>query len=75
MNGNVYEFIVINKLHPHSQQIYDCLVHLIREAGIVGCMSDDPASGDNFILGAEFGSWVYFVNENSLSISLRSFSL
>lgn len=55
VNGNVYEFFVRDKLHPHSKQIYDCLAHLTREAGIVGCISFDPAFGDNFILGAEFG--------------------
>ncbi|KAK2979910.1 hypothetical protein RJ640_029573 [Escallonia rubra] len=31
LNGNVNEFIIRDKSHPHSRQIYECLVQLTRQ--------------------------------------------
>ncbi|CAN4119740.1 unnamed protein product [Withania somnifera] len=28
VNGNIFEFIVRDKIHPQSDQIYECLIHL-----------------------------------------------
>ncbi|XP_060216167.1 pentatricopeptide repeat-containing protein At2g22410, mitochondrial [Lycium barbarum] len=35
VNGNLCEFIVRDKTHPQSDQIYECLVHLTGHMGIV----------------------------------------
>ncbi|XP_040995468.1 pentatricopeptide repeat-containing protein At2g22410, mitochondrial [Juglans microcarpa x Juglans regia] len=39
VNGIAYEFIVRDKSHPQSEQIYECLVHLTRQSELVGCIS------------------------------------
>lgn len=54
VNGTVHEFIVRDKSHPQSKQIYDCLVELTRQMELVGSISEVPAFWDNFHLGAEF---------------------
>ncbi|KAG2671200.1 hypothetical protein I3760_14G123000 [Carya illinoinensis] len=38
VNGIAYEFIVRDKSHPQSEQIYECLVHLTRQSELVGCI-------------------------------------
>lgn len=54
VNGSVYEFIVRDKSHPHSKQIYDCLFQLTRQMEPVGGISEFPALWDAFLLGDEF---------------------
>ncbi|KAI9196051.1 hypothetical protein LWI28_020599 [Acer negundo] len=51
VNGIVYEFIVRDKSHPESEQIYDCLVRLTKQAEFAGYMADVPTYGDDFLLG------------------------
>lgn len=35
VNGNIFEFIVRDKTHPQSDQIYECLIHLTRNMEIL----------------------------------------
>ncbi|XP_031256937.1 pentatricopeptide repeat-containing protein At2g22410, mitochondrial [Pistacia vera] len=51
VNGIVYEFIVRDKSHPESEDIYDCLLQLTKQLESVGY--DVPAYGDNLFLGFE----------------------
>ncbi|KAK1587759.1 hypothetical protein Q3G72_016534 [Acer saccharum] len=51
VNGIVYEFIVRDKSHPESKQIYDCLVRLTKQAEVAGYMADVPTYGDDFLSG------------------------
>ncbi|KDP22077.1 hypothetical protein JCGZ_25908 [Jatropha curcas] len=51
VNGMVYEFIVMDKLHPQSIQIYECLIQLTRQSEFTECISEGPSCGDNFLLG------------------------
>ena len=52
VNGIVYEFIVRDKSHPESEQIYECLIQLTRQLELVECMPDFP--GDNSLFGSNF---------------------
>ncbi|KAL5832003.1 hypothetical protein ACOSQ4_017357 [Xanthoceras sorbifolium] len=53
VNGIVYEFIVRDKSHPESEQIYDCLVRLTRQSEVAGYVADVPTYGDDFLFGFE----------------------
>ncbi|CAB4278234.1 unnamed protein product [Prunus armeniaca] len=54
VNGAVHEFIVRDKSHPQSKQIYDCLVELTRQMELVGSISEVSCILGKFHLGAEF---------------------
>ncbi|KAK3205196.1 hypothetical protein Dsin_019242 [Dipteronia sinensis] len=51
VNGIVYEFIVRDKSHPESEQIYDCLVRLTKQVEVGGYMADVPTYGNDFLSG------------------------
>ncbi|GKV22244.1 hypothetical protein SLEP1_g32126 [Rubroshorea leprosula] len=53
VNGIVYEFIVRDKSHPESEQIYNCLVQLTRQSEFVECMSDLAIHSDDSLLSFE----------------------
>ncbi|KAF7119398.1 hypothetical protein RHSIM_Rhsim13G0222900 [Rhododendron simsii] len=40
VNGSVFEFIVRDKSHPQSEQIFECLGQLTRQLEFVGCGTD-----------------------------------
>ncbi|CAL2255368.1 unnamed protein product [Prunus armeniaca] len=54
VNGAVHEFIVRDKSHPQSKQIYDCLVELTRQMELVGSISEVPAFWENSTLVLNF---------------------
>ncbi|PRQ32894.1 putative tetratricopeptide-like helical domain, DYW domain-containing protein [Rosa chinensis] len=54
VSGSVCEFIVRDKSHPHSKQIYDCLFQLTKQMDPMGGMSEVPALWDDSLLGDEF---------------------
>ncbi|KAL8500553.1 hypothetical protein ACS0TY_020217 [Phlomoides rotata] len=39
VNGNLYEFIVRDKSHSQSNQIYDCLIQLSKQMELVECVA------------------------------------
>lgn len=55
VNGIVYEFIVRDKSHPQSEQIYECLIQLTRQLELVECTPVFPIFGDNSLFGSDFG--------------------
>ncbi|KAJ9164369.1 hypothetical protein P3X46_023952 [Hevea brasiliensis] len=50
VNGIVYEFIVMDKMHSRSIQIYECLTQLTRQMELIECISGVPSFGDDFSL-------------------------
>ncbi|KAM7273607.1 hypothetical protein ACFE04_028271 [Oxalis oulophora] len=53
VNGVVAEFIVRDKSHKQSPQIYECLAQLMRQARITSCVSGAPNFWDDSSLGIE----------------------
>ncbi|KAK6247782.1 hypothetical protein QUC31_019347 [Theobroma cacao] len=53
LNGSVYEFIVRDKSHPETQQIYDCLIQLTRHLDFVEFTYGLPKCYNDFLLGLE----------------------
>ncbi|XVF69661.1 hypothetical protein PTKIN_Ptkin11bG0099600 [Pterospermum kingtungense] len=53
VNGTVYEFIVRDKSHPKSEQIYDCLIQLTRQLEITEFTYGLPQYCNDFLLGLE----------------------
>lgn len=50
VNGIVYEFIVRDKSHPESEQIYNCLIQLTRQLEFSEFMLDIPLHSDDSLL-------------------------
>lgn len=50
VNGIVYEFIVMDKLHSQSEQIYECLTKLTRQMEFSERLSGVPSFSDGFSL-------------------------
>lgn len=55
VNGSVFEFIVRDKSHPQSEQIFECLGQLTKQLESVDCACDILVLGHNFLPGSE--SW------------------
>ncbi|KAL0418515.1 UNVERIFIED_CONTAM: Pentatricopeptide repeat-containing protein, mitochondrial [Sesamum radiatum] len=53
VNGNLYEFIVRDKSHSQSNQIYECLVQLSKQMELVECVAGVPHPKDEFLFGSE----------------------
>ncbi|KAK4441472.1 Pentatricopeptide repeat-containing protein, mitochondrial [Sesamum alatum] len=58
VNGNLYEFIVRDKSHSQSNQIYECLVQLSKQMELVECVVGVPHPKDEFLFSSEVGSWL-----------------
>ncbi|OMO78085.1 hypothetical protein COLO4_24857 [Corchorus olitorius] len=52
VNGTVYEFIVRDKSHPKSDQIYDCLIRLTQHLEFVEFTHGLPKYNNDFLLGS-----------------------
>ncbi|KAL7084506.1 hypothetical protein ACP275_14G226900 [Erythranthe tilingii] len=52
VDGNVYEFIVRDKSHSRSKEIYESLVQLSKEMKVFECVSDMK---DDFLFASEVG--------------------
>ncbi|KAK9027329.1 hypothetical protein V6N11_067167 [Hibiscus sabdariffa] len=50
-SGTVYEFIVRDKSHPESEQIYDCLIQLTRQMEFAEFTNGLPRNYSDFLLG------------------------
>ncbi|XP_016462544.1 pentatricopeptide repeat-containing protein At2g22410, mitochondrial-like [Nicotiana tabacum] len=50
VNGKLFEFIVRDKTHPRSDQIYESLIHLTRHMEIVNCF---PFTGYDLLLDTD----------------------
>lgn len=55
VNGCVSEFIVRDKSHPESEQIFGCLDQLTRHIELVEFVPDILLLGDDFLFGSESG--------------------
>lgn len=53
VNGAVYEFIVRDRSHPESEQIYDCLIQLTRQLEIAEFRYGLPQYYNEFLLCLE----------------------
>ncbi|KAJ4724243.1 Pentatricopeptide repeat-containing protein [Melia azedarach] len=51
VNGVVYEFIVRDRSHPESAQIYDCLIQLTRQLEFLKYISSVSTYENNLLLG------------------------
>ncbi|KAL2485999.1 Pentatricopeptide repeat-containing protein [Abeliophyllum distichum] len=51
LNGNVYEFIVRDKSHSHSNQIYECLIQLTKQMELVESVAGICHLRDDFQFG------------------------
>lgn len=56
VNGNLYEFIVRDKSHSQSDQIYECLGRLSKQTGLVECIAGVPRWQDEVMFGSDIGS-------------------
>ncbi|KAL0405160.1 UNVERIFIED_CONTAM: Pentatricopeptide repeat-containing protein, mitochondrial [Sesamum latifolium] len=53
VNGNLYEFIVRDKSHSQSNQIYECLIQLSKQMELVECVAGVPHPKDEFLFACE----------------------
>ncbi|XP_028095028.1 pentatricopeptide repeat-containing protein At2g22410, mitochondrial [Camellia sinensis] len=53
VNGSVFEFIIRDKSHPQSEQIFECIDQLTRQLELVECIPGILPLGDNFLFGSE----------------------
>ncbi|KAL0327928.1 UNVERIFIED_CONTAM: Pentatricopeptide repeat-containing protein, mitochondrial [Sesamum calycinum] len=53
VNGNLYEFIVRDKSHSQSNQIYKCLIQLSKQMELVECVTGVPHPKDEFLFASE----------------------
>ncbi|CAL5426165.1 unnamed protein product [Camellia sinensis] len=51
VNGSVFEFIIRDKSHPQSEQIFECIDQLTRQLELVECIPGILPLGDNFLFG------------------------
>lgn len=56
VNGNLYEFIVRDKSHSQSDQIYECLAQLTKQTGLVECLAGVPQWQGEIMFGSDIGS-------------------
>ncbi|KAL0460976.1 UNVERIFIED_CONTAM: Pentatricopeptide repeat-containing protein, mitochondrial [Sesamum latifolium] len=53
VNGNLYEFIVRDKSHSQSNQIYECLIKLSKQMELVESVVGVPHPKDDFLYASE----------------------